>query len=234
MRRFTLSAALLCFVLPAAARAAEPSDGGVDLLRPPSEMARGYTWKYYSEDAKSTYDDVWSKRGDVLVCKGSPRGYLYLDHDFTNFVLRLQWRYPADKKAGNGGVLLRKTGPDKIWPKSLEAQLNAGDAGDFWGLDGYVLDGPADRKKSLQHPQFGHLINLKKTEPMEKPLGQWNQYEIVVRGDTVTLTVNGKKVNEATGCQPVAGKICLTAEGDEIHFRNIRFVNADTEPGKAP
>ena len=57
---------------------------------------------------------------------------------------------------------------------------------------------------------------------MEKPAGQWNQYEITADGDTVTLTINGKVVNRATGCDVVPGKILLTAEGDEIHFRNVR------------
>jgi hypothetical protein len=120
-------------------------------------------------------------------------------------------------------VLLRITGPDKLWPRSLEAQLNHPDAGDFWGLGGYPLTGPADRLKVVEHPQLGRLTNLKKTENLEKPAGQWNQYEIAADGDTVTLTVNGRPVNRATGCQIVPGKICLTAEGDEIHFRNLRL-----------
>jgi hypothetical protein len=39
----------------------------------------------------------------------------------------------------------------------------------------------------------------------------------------VTLEINGQEVNRATGCDVVPGKICLTAEGDEIHFRNVRL-----------
>ena len=40
-------------------------------------------------------------------------------------------------------------------------------------------------------------------------------------GDVVRPYVNGKLMNEATGCQITAGKICLQSEGAPIEFRNI-------------
>lgn len=207
--------------LPAAAtRAAEPS-GEIDMFGEGS--CRGpVKWKAFHEDG-AVAPDVWDYEDGALVCRGKPLGYLYTGEDYTDFVLKLEWRWPPKGKPGRGGVLIRTTGPDKIWPKSLEAQINAGEAGDFWGLDGYQLDGPADRKKIIEHGQFGKLTNLKKTQAAEKPAGEWNQYEIRAEGDTVTLTVNGKKVNRATGCEVTPGRICLTAEGDEIQFRNVRI-----------
>ena len=57
---------------------------------------------------------------------------------------------------------------------------------------------------------------------MRKP-GEWNRYEITAAGGTVTLRINGAEVNRATGCDVVAGPICLTAEGNEIQFRNVRI-----------
>jgi hypothetical protein len=181
-------------------------------------------WKAFHEDPDAKLEDVWCFGGDgVLVCKGTPKGYIYRDIPCDDFVLRLEWRWPPGKKPGRGGVLLRMTGEHRIWPKSLEAQINVGDAGDFWGLDGYRLDGPADRLNTLEHEQFGKLTNLKKTGPAERPAGEWNSYEIRVEGQTVTLTINGQMVNRATGCDVVRGPICLTSEGDEIHFRNVRI-----------
>jgi hypothetical protein len=114
------------------------------------------------------------------------------------------------------------SGTHKVWPKSLEAQLNAGAEGDFWGLGGYALSGSADRLKTVQHPQFGKLMNLKRTQDAVKKPGEWNRYEIIAAGGTVTLKINGQQVNQATGCEQMAGPICLTAEGDEIHFRNVQ------------
>lgn len=159
----------------------------------------------------------------VLVCSGTPKGYLATEKAYRDFVLKLQWRWPPGKEAGHGGILIRKTGPDKIWPRSLEAQINAGDAGDFWGLDGYRLAGPAERMKEIDSPDFGHLTNLKKLAAVEKPVGEWNSYVVRAEGDKVSLWINGQAVNEATGCDVVAGEILLTAEGEEIHFRGIEL-----------
>ena len=62
---------------------------------------------------------------------------------------------------------------------------------------------------------------------MEKPAGEWNQYEIAAHGDTVVLTINGREVNRASRCDAVPGKILLTAEGDEYFFRNVELVAAE-------
>ena len=178
-------------------------------------------WDCFLEDEEADMQDVWSIDKNILICKGKPLGYIYTKKDYDDFVLTLEWRWPPGKKAGNGGVLLRMTGDHKIWPRSLEAQLNAGNAGDFWGLDGYCLSGPNERKRRLDHEKFGKLTNLKKLKALEKPPGQWNTYKIIAKGSTVTLIINGEEVNKATQCGRTAGKICLTSEGDEIHFRNV-------------
>ena len=112
-------------------------------------------WKFFCEDAAAKCGEVWKLDGGVLICKGTPKGYIYTSKKYTDFVMRFQWRWPADKKPGNGGVLIRTTEPHKVWPKSLEAQVNAGQAGDFWGLGGFALDGPADRTKKVNTRNSG-------------------------------------------------------------------------------
>ncbi len=210
----------MCLFSPAA----EPcSAQPVDLLTTQSESGELAGWKSFHEKPGTKTGDVWKLDDGVLVCKGSPKGYIYTEKNYCDFVLTLEWRWPPGKKAGNGGVLVRMTGEHRVWPKSLEPQLNAGAAGDFWGLDGFPLTGPSERRKTLEHAQFGKLTNLAKTQAAEKPAGEWNAYEVIARGDTVTLRVNGKEVNRATGCAVTPGPICLTAEGDEIHFRNVRL-----------
>jgi hypothetical protein len=206
------------------APAAEPEQPPMRLLVQQAADGELAGWKSYHPEPAAKTGEVWKLQADgSLVCKGQPLGYLYTEQEYTNFELQLQWRWPPGGKAGNGGVLVRMTAPHKIWPKSLEAQLNAGQAGDFWGLAGYALSGPAERKKVLEHPKFGTLTNLKKTADLEKPVGQWNDYQIVAEGGKVTLRVNGQVVNEATDCEAVCGRILLTSEGDEIHFRNVQL-----------
>ncbi len=178
-------------------------------------------WECYPEDPEAKVEDVWHIEDGVLICSGKPLGYLYTKRDYGDFVLKLEWRWPSGKKPGSGGVLIRMTGEHRIWPKSLEAQLNSGNAGDFWGLVGYRLSGPAERIRTVEHQKFGKLTNLKKLKNLEKPPGQWNTYEIIAKGTTVTLIINGEEANRATGCDLNAGRICLTSEGNEIHFRNV-------------
>jgi len=217
----------LAVVVASLAAAAQSEPRSVDLIRGQDSAGELAGWQWFSEDPAVKAGEVWKLAEDgVLVSVGTPKGYLYTEEDYTDFVLRLEWRWPV-AKAGRGGVLLRTTGEHRIWPKSLEAQINAGDAGDFWGLAGYPLDGPAERKKVIESPQFGTLANLAKTAAVEKPPGEWNRYEITARGDTVILVINGREVNRATGCAVVPGRICLTAEGDAIHFRNVRLEPLD-------
>jgi hypothetical protein len=159
--------------------------------------------------------DVWSVADGVITCKGKPSGYIRTEKDYTNYVLKLEWRFP--EKPGNSGVLLRTVGDDKVWPKSIEAQLQSGKAGDFWLIDGVKLDTPPDRVDQKTPRHRNH------TKPNERPLGEWNEYEITVDGGKVSLKVNGEVLNEGTGGEEVAGKICLQSEGAVIQFRNIRI-----------
>jgi len=74
--------------------------------------------------SRETLKDTWSVRDGLMINKGKPRGYIRTKADFTNYILRLQFRH---KGKGNGGVLLRAVGPDKVgpgkvWPRSIEAQ----------------------------------------------------------------------------------------------------------------
>ena len=75
----------------------------------------------------------------------------------------------------------------------------------------------------MEHEQFGHLTNVKKLEAVEKPIGEWNTGEVTLVGRQVTVRMNGKLVNQASGCELSPGKILLTAEGQEIQFRNVRL-----------
>ena len=101
-----------------------------------------------------------------------------------------------------------------IWPKSVEVQLQKGDAGDFWiiGTSLHVPD-EAKRKKDRRY------LNL--TDNSEKPMGEWNHFEIVCRGNEITVRVNGDLVNHATDVSVTRGAICLQSEGVPIEYRNI-------------
>lgn len=172
-------------------------------------------WKSVSTREGTSMEDVWSVEDGILVCKGQPNGYIRTMADYTNYVLKLDWRFsPVTKKGGNGGVLLRMIGPDKVWPRSVEAQLQHRNAGDFWNIGEFPMRVVRERTSGR---------NTKKTHMAERPLGEWNEYEIIVNRGDVILKVNGETLNRAWDVQEVPGKICLQSEGAEIHFRNIRL-----------
>ena len=159
-------------------------------------------------------EKMWSVRDGVIHCTGKPHGYIRTEKTYRDYQLRLDWRWVETPT--NSGVLLHTTGPDRVWPTCVEAQLMHENAGDFWLLSHSTLK--VDGK--LNGP--GAYVNVKKRQPTnEKPAGEWNQYDITCRDGAVKLVVNGVLQNEGTDAQPASGHICLQSEGSPIEFRNI-------------
>src|SRR5262245_9812869 len=168
---------------------------------------------------KGDPEKVWSVKDGTIVCQGQPFGYLLTEKEYGDYVLKVQWRWgekgPA-KGVRNSGVFVHVTGPDKIWPKAIEAQRMDGHAGDFWLVDNFKLT--VDSKR--QDPKVArHYLRMK--DDVEKKIGEWNQYEITCKGDTIKLVINGQHVNEGTNAELSKGKILLQSEGAEIHFRDV-------------
>jgi len=181
-------------------------------------------WKWFCVDDKTPVEDVWSVKDGVLVCQGQPFGYLYVDDEFQDFRLTLKWRWAPGKEPGNSGVLLRITGEPKWLPKCVEAQLKSGSAGDVWAFRGAAVDGPEDRQREVRgHAELGDFDGVARAVAAENEPGQWNEYDILVKGEKMTLTINSKVVNEVAGLDQVAGPIGLQSEGAEIHFKDVKL-----------
>jgi len=171
-------------------------------------------WTRFLRDASKDVDDTWSVGGGVLRCTGSPAGYMRTEKAHADYHLHVEWRWP--EKPGNNGVLVHMSGDDKVWPRSLECQLHSGNAGDFWVIDGLEF---AEHKKGGSRVRGRRTVKLK--DSSEKPLGQWNAYDIICKDDWVVVMVNGVLQNLATRCSDKSGKICLQSEGAKIEYRNI-------------
>ena len=220
--RFSAVTAALVVLLAAGqfASAAEKPEGGIDLFDGKSLAG----WEHYLVEPDVKMADVWSVRDGLLVCKGEPMGYLATKKKFADFRLIVEWRWAPGKPAGNSGVLLRITGEPRALPKCVEAQLKSGSAGDIYGFHGFGVKGDAARSVSAEAEMIGKLSGVTKIKANEKKPGEWNKYDITFSGGDLTLLVNGEKVNQATDCDPVAGKIGLQSEGGEIHFRTVRLI----------
>jgi len=171
-------------------------------------------WKPFTNDKNADPAKTWSVADGVIRCGGKPSGYMRTEADYANYLLHVEWRWP--EQGGNNGVLIHMMGADKVWPKSLECQLHSGNAGDFWVIGGV---------ETREHAGKGQRVNGRRTvklkDSSEKPVGQWNAYDIICRDDWVVVFVNGLLQNVATKCSITSGKICLQSEGAPIEFRNI-------------
>lgn len=225
-----ISLALLIASLAACAPAAEPETAetaAVETAPVVVDLFDGATldgWDAFLSEPGVAKEDVWSVQDGLLVCKGDPIGYLYTKEQYTSFKLEVEWRWAPGTEPGNSGVLMRINGEPKAIPRSIEAQLQSGNAGDLYGFHGMKIAGAEERKRGQQgHELLGDFVGVGKIEGNEVTPGEWNTYEIVLDGGNLTVSVNGKQVNEAVDCDVIAGPIGLQSEGGEIHFRTVRL-----------
>jgi hypothetical protein len=175
--------------------------------------------RYVDPRSKADPDKIWTIEDGMIRCEGSVLGYIRTEKEYGDYLLRLQWRWGTKVTSDrNSGVFVHVSGPDKIWPKGVEAQLFTGHAGDFWLVDGFKLQvDPARRDPRAAN----HYFRMK--DHVEKPIGEWNQYEILCKEGVIKLTVNGEVVNEGRHAEAMRGKILLQSEGAEIFFRDIEL-----------
>jgi len=166
-------------------------------------------WTHSSDKLK----DTWTVESGVLCNAGKPGGYIRTTTDYTSYVFRTQLRHVT---SGNGGVLLRMVGPDKVWPRSIESQGMYRNLGDIWNIDQFPMKA-AENRTNGRHTRKMHGSN-------EKPLRQWNQYEITLDGGDLEIKVNDLVQNTAVDCWETPGKICLQSEGAQMQYRNVLLI----------
>lgn len=167
-------------------------------------------WKLFIPDEKVNPATVWTVKEGVVHCTGKPAGYMRTEQAYSDYRLTFEWRWPEG--GGNSGLLMHIQEGDKVWPKSIEGQLQHEHAADFWVIDG------TDFK---EHTDSADRRVPKRTDSNEKPLGEWNRYEAVCKGNTIRLYINGLLQNTATETTVTSGYIGLQSEGTPIEFRNI-------------
>ena len=207
MRHFTLLAAAICLLAVQLGSVAETKEDGKIALFNGKDFAG---WNLFLPDKDVDPATVWSAKDGVVHCTGNPAGYMRTEKEYENYRLTFDWRWP--EKGGNSGVLLHITGKDMVWPRSIEGQLGSENAADFWVIRGTDFKEHTDKKDRRVRKKHAHN---------EKPLGEWNHYEVVCDGNTIRLTINGLLQNEATETSVAKGCIGLQSEGTPVEFRDI-------------
>lgn len=165
-------------------------------------------------------------RNGLLVSLGEPRGHLITDSSFRDYRLEIEYRFPA--APGNAGVLVHASTPRALYgmfPRSIEVQMESGNAGDFWCILEDIRVPDMERRRG-QPATWGttegkarRILNL--TDSSEKPVGQWNTMVIEAVRRSIRVWVNGDLVNEGSEATADHGRIALQSEGSEVEFRKL-------------
>ena len=183
-----------------------------------------------TRDTTPDAPDSFVVRDGMLVSLGRPRGHLLTESSYRDYRLEVEYRFPG--KPGNCGVLVhasRLRALEKMFPQSIEVQMNHLHAGDFWCIQENIeVPDMEARRPRKEGQKYGgsegdarRILNL--TDNSEKPLGEWNTMVVEARGRTVKVWVNGDLVNEGFNSTADRGRIAIQAEGAEVEFRRVQI-----------
>ena len=121
-------------------------------------------------------------------------------------------RADADEEhraASNTGFMIHINEPHKVWPQSLEVQGKWSEMCSIKSNGGIadltIDDDPAAR------------------ESARKPVGEWNDVEIISRDGTLESYLNGTRICRSEAGELTEGQIGLQSELYEVQFRNLRI-----------
>ncbi|NOU20288.1 MAG: DUF1080 domain-containing protein [Methyloglobulus sp.] len=148
----------------------------------------------------------------------------YTKQQFADFILKLDWR--ASNTDDNSGVFLRfpalgNSDPANDWKLAVDLgyEIQIDDTGKNPDVTPNTFGDPLH--------QTGAVYKLAPaTKLASLPVGQWNTYEIEVKGKDITVKLNGELVsNLKNGNRPLKGHIGLQNHhfGSRVQFRNIRI-----------
>lgn len=217
-----------------------PKHGKAEVLFDGKDLSRFDTF-IKSTGLNSDPGHVFVVENGVIHVSGKEMGYIITKREYKNYYLRAEFKWgegtfaPRAGQARDSGILYNIQGDNKVWPRSVEFQINEGCTGDFWmtdgaaltGKDGKRVTGPAGSALKIDRFNKGEWKNVvgyrDPTNEVEKPHGEWNVVELVNQDGHVKQYVNGKLANEGTTAFPVTGKILFQSEGAEVYFRNIKL-----------
>ena len=181
----------------------------------------------------------WKVRDGIIDygggCKGKVKD-LWTKKSYKDFVLKLDWRFPKRDKPNM-----------RMMPEVLPDGSNAVDKEgkpkfvlfDYAGDSGVYVRGNSKSQINIWNWPIGsgevYGYRMDKSMPpvvragvtpkmnADNAVGQWNAFEIMMKGDRLTVAVNGKKVidNAQLPGVPKSGPIALQHHGDPIQFRNV-------------
>lgn len=160
-------------------------------------------------------------------------GYMITEKEYSNYHLRFQYKWGTKKFGGkvharrDAGVLFHCIGPDGVWPRSVECQVQEGDVGDIFTvyvrLTTTVDPATTNETANVVTNETTHVVHTNYTSmPYFKEDGVpyvqgvagnirrvhhakgdfekdgWNTVDMIVQGDSARYYINGKLDNGFT------------------------------------
>ena len=179
----------------------------------------------------------WNAKDWILDYDGKATGddkNLWTQEEFGNFILIVDWRF-ADKPEIENVPVILPDGSEATDAEGKQVTVPVMDAGD----SGIYLRGTSKSQINIWNwpvgsgEIWGYRRDMNMPEQVrrgatpilnaDKPVGQWNRFEITAIGDKVTVVLNGKTVIRQARLPglPKRGPIALQHHGDHIQFANI-------------
>jgi len=184
--------------------------------------AEGFTsiWNGHDFSGWAGPVDNYQIKGGVLTCKPEKGGTIYYNKELTDFAARLEFRLPP---GGNNGLAIRYPGHgDTAYAGMCELQI----------LDDTTTKyGKLDPRQS--HGSAYGMVPAK--TGYQRPVGQWNFQEVIVKGPKIKVELNGTVILDADlstvkefmansphpGKDRTSGFFGFAGHNDPVEFRNI-------------
>lgn len=149
------------------------------------EKAQGFELLFDGKDMSKWEGDIegYAPLNGTINVNSNFGGNLYTKKEFTDFVYRFEFRFLAP--GVNNGVGIRTPeGVDAAYDAMCELQILDHDDPIYANLREYQV-----------HGSIYGVVPARRI--VHKPLGEWSYEEITVKGDHITVTVNGETIVDA-------------------------------------
>jgi hypothetical protein len=217
-------------------------------LSPPASPPKDWTelcpgpgllgWHQDANKSPSTsgVSSGWTRPEAVL--EGTSGGLLWCDRVFADFVLRFEWRWVDAPQFKEQPLLDAQGHPERgeAGAVLVERVLEAGEARVFLlgplGPQITLSCGPGGSGGVAQRQSDGRDISMASPHARgDRPVGQWNQMEVGVRGARLNIRLNGTEVLPSfrwSGSKPT-GPIGLQSRAGRIQFRALALQTLTSE-----
>jgi hypothetical protein len=205
---------------PAADLSEESEKGDALMWKPLFDGTLTSKWKMSTIQNQPGQDDPGHftvEDGALVAHPGTDLGLLWLTEPSpADFVLELEWRRSAEND--NSGVFLRFPDLDsRGYNNTAWVAIN-------FGFEIQIDEtGAPDGKTEHTTGAVYSVPNQVRTPKPALPIGQWNQFRLVVRGQTYDVFLNGDQVTHFENQDATRGHETPNFIGVQTHTGNVAY-----------